>query len=60
MGTCCFADDIHVVLLGESEGELKSILNVVSEYARRWKLRFNASKCGVSGEKEKWEAMALG
>ena len=23
------------------------MLNVVSEYARRWKLRFNASKCGV-------------
>ena len=55
MGTCCFAD--------ESEGELESMLNVVSEYARRWKLRFNASKCGVlisSGEKENWEAMALG
>ena len=33
MGTCCFADD--TVLLGESEGELESMLNVVSEYARR-------------------------
>ena len=45
MGTCCFADD--KVLLGESEGELKSMLNVVSGYATRWKFRFNASECGV-------------
>ena len=29
MGTCCFADDI--VLLGESEGELESMLSVVSD-----------------------------
>ena len=44
-GTCCFADDTF--LPGESEGELESMLNVVSGYASRWKLRFSASKRGV-------------
>ena len=60
MGTCCFADDI--VLLGDSEGELKSMLNVVAEYARRWKLRFNASKCGalVVGKKKSGKLWRLG
>ena len=28
----------RIVLQGESEGELESMLNVVSAYARRWKL----------------------
>ena len=45
MGACFFADDI--VLLAESDNDLQNMLDVVSNYANRWKLRFNASKCGV-------------
>ena len=45
MGVCFFADDI--VLLAESGGQLQSMLDEASKYAERWKLRFNASKCGV-------------
>ena len=43
MGACFFADDI--VLLAESDNDLQNMLDVVSNYANRWKLRFNASKC---------------
>ena len=42
MGACFFADDI--VLLAESDNELQNMLDVVSNYANRWKLRFNPFK----------------
>jgi len=60
MGACFFADDI--VLLGDSESELQRMLDVVSEYAQRWKLRFNASKCGVLvvGQKKRDKLWRLG
>ena len=60
MGACFFADDI--VLLGDSENELQRMLGVVSEYAQRWKLRFNASKCGVLvvGQKKRDKLWRLG
>ena len=38
MGACFFADDI--LLLAESDNELQNMLDVVSNYANRWKLRF--------------------
>ena len=40
MGACFFADDI--VLLAESDNDLQNMLDVVSNYANRWKLRFKA------------------
>ena len=60
MGACFFADDI--VLLAESDNELQNMLDVVSNYANRWKLRFNASKCGVLvvGQKKRGELWRLG
>ena len=46
MGACFFTDDI--VLMAESGKELQCMLDVVYKYANtEWKLRFNASKCGV-------------
>ena len=59
-GACFFADDI--VLLAESDNELQNMLDVVSNYANRWKLRFNASKCGVLvvGQKTRGKLLRLG
>ena len=60
LGSCFFADDI--VLLAESDNELQNMLDVVSNYANRWKLRFNASKCGVLvvGQKKRGKLWHLG
>ena len=60
MGACFFADDI--VLMAESGKELQCMLDVVYKYANRWKLRFNASKCGVLvvGQKKSGKLWALG
>ena len=60
MGACFFADDI--VLMAESGTELQYMLDVVYKYANRWKLRFNASKCGVLvvGQKKSGKLWALG
>ena len=59
MGACFFADDI---VLAESDNDLQSMLDVVSNYANRWKLRFNASKCGVLevGQKKRGKLWRLG
>ena len=60
MGACFFAGDI--VLMAESGKELQCMLDVVYKYANRWKLRFNASKCGVLvvGQKKSGKLWALG
>ena len=60
MGACFFADDI--VLLAESDNDLQNMLDVVSNYANRLKLRFNASKCGVLvvGQKKRGKLWRLG
>ena len=61
MGACFFADDI--VLMAESSKELQYMLDVVYKHANRWKLRFNASKCGVLarvGQKKSRKLWALG
>ena len=60
MGACFFADDI--VLMAESDNDLQNILEVVSNYANRWKLRFNASKCVVLvvGQKKRGKLWRLG
>ena len=67
MGACFFADDI--VLIAKSDKELQEMLIVVAIYAEKWKLRFNAKKCGVLvvGEKktnkegmETWEGQHWG
>ena len=60
MGACFFADDI--VLMADSSKELPGMLDVVYKYANRWKLQFNASKCGVLvvGQKKSRKLWALG
>ena len=60
MGACFFADDI--VLMAESGKELQCMLDVAFKYANRWKLRFNAIKCGVLvvGQKKSGKLWALG
>ena len=60
MSACFFADDI--VLTAESGKKLQCMLDVVYKYAKRWKLRFNASKCGVLvvGQKKSGKLWALG
>ena len=60
MGACFFADNI--VLLAESDNDLQNMLDVVSNYANRWKLMFNASKCGVLvvGQKKRGKLWRLG
>ena len=40
-----FADDI--VLIGKSEEELQTLLNITGEFALKWNLKFNASKSKV-------------
>lgn len=40
-----YADDI--ALLAESEEEMQQLLDVVAEYARRWRFEINHSKCGA-------------
>ena len=45
MAACFFADDI--VLIAKSDKELQEMLSVVAIYAEKWKLLFNAKKCGV-------------
>ena len=40
-----FADDI--VLIGKTEDELQALLDVASEFASKWNLKFNASKSKV-------------
>ena len=45
MGAYFFADVI--VLIAKSDKELQEMLSVVAIYAEKWKLRFNAKKCGV-------------
>ena len=60
MGACFFADDI--VLIAKSDKELRKMLSVVAIYAEKWKLRFNAKKCGVLvvGEKKTNRVWKLG
>ena len=60
MGACFFADDI--VLLAESGEQLQSMLDVVYSYSRRWRLKFNVSKCGVLvvGQKRREKLWRLG
>ena len=43
MGACFFADDN---LPAESDNELQNMLDVVCNYANRWKL--SSSKCGYT------------
>ena len=40
-----FSDSI--VLIATSKEELQKILEVEAEYGKRWKIKFNANKCGV-------------
>ena len=61
-GCMLFLQMIIMVLLAESDNELQSMLDVVSNYANRWKLRFNGSKCGVLvvGQKKRGKLWRLG
>jgi len=45
VGGLLFADDI--VLMADSEIELRKALQVMEQYARDWRLIFNAKKCAV-------------
>ena len=40
-----FADDI--VLMGISEQELQTLLNITARFASKWKLKFNSKKSKV-------------
>ena len=40
-----YADDL--VVLGESEAELQSILDTVSNWGRKWRMKFNSNKSNV-------------
>ena len=52
MEACFFAGGI--VVIGKSDKELQEMLSVVANYAEKWKMQFNAKKCGVLvvGEKK--------
>ena len=61
IGACFFfADDI--VLVAEMSKELQEMLDLVGRFAKDWKMRFKAKKCGVTevGEKKKKRLWTLG
>ena len=60
MGACFFADDIGLIV--KSDKELQEMLRVVAIYAEKWKMQFNAKKCGVLvvGEKKTNKVWKLG
>ena len=45
VGGLLFADD--VVLVAESAQELQQAMNVMTDHARKWRYKFNNSKCAV-------------
>ena len=45
IGGLLFADD--VVLVAESAAELQRAMDVMTDHARRWRYKFNHSKCAV-------------
>ena len=44
-----FADDI--VLMGKSEQELQTLLNITARFASKWNLQFNSKKVKGNGNR---------
>lgn len=45
VGALAYADDI--VLLAENESDMQKLLDIVTEFARKWRFEFKHSKCGA-------------